>query len=181
MRTRTHMAMFLFITLFCQCLTLTRASPMFIYSHKADLLGYQNEYISDSITTDDLLNLNKDSKLYKLIFNQNSVQTPLTNKERILSLILLIDESTATYATSNNWLKKEYTVAPSSVVLPYYTHDNDLIAKERKDVFYVKGTTNSEELVKEIGQTLLQKPTIRTIVVDSPPLKNAGKNSRSLL
>lgn len=153
-------------------LTVASAAPVFLYSHDAALLAGRNHYVDREFTTKELFALHQDH----IVFNKSPASFAAASSSSLLSLILVTEESTDTFATSDNWLKQQYTAAPSSVVLPRYVHDHALAvaATQNEEVYSFKGT-NYQHLARQIAQTLLDVPTTSTIVVPVQSLSNTGE------
>ena len=163
----------MFLTTLLLTATAVTAAPVFLYSHDASLLAGRNHYVDRGFTTKELFALHQTQD--PLVFNKSPASASASSPS-LLSLILVTEEPTDTFATSDNWLKQQYTAAPSSVVLPRYVHDNALAvaATQNEEVYSFKGT-NYQHLARQIAQTLLDVPTTRTIVVPVQSLQNTGE------
>ena len=161
----------MFLTTLLLTATAVSAAPVFLYSHDASLLAGRNHYVDRGFTTKELFALHQTQD--PLVFNKSPASA---SSSSLLSLILVTEGSTDTFANSDNWLKQQYTAAPSSVVLPRYVHDNALAvaATQNEEVYSFKGT-NYQHLARQIAQTLLDVPTTSTIVVPVQSLQNTGE------
>ena len=153
------------LILLCLVACTAGASPIFLYSHDSNLLAGRNSYI-DSKATD---STHQNTLVSTTWLNPKTTQTPSS----LFSLVLLVDESMDTFATTTNWLKEEFVTAPSSVVVPQYTRNITAWAKQTDQV-YLTRTTNYAALAQEIEHTLLESPTVRTFIVHVASLKNTG-------
>jgi hypothetical protein len=164
----------MFLTTLLLTATTVSAAPVFLYSHDASLLAGRNHYVDRGFTTKELFALHQTQD--PLVFNKSPASSSSASSPSLLSLILVTEEPTDTFANSDNWLKQQYTAAPSSVVLPRYVHDNALAvaATQNEEVYSFKGT-NYQHLARQIAQTLLDVPTTSTIVVPVQSLQNTGE------
>ena len=148
------------------------SNPIFLYSHDGGLLAGRNHYMSKEEVAQPLFHSDTQHSLLPttLFSPHNPYPQP------ILSLLLLTDESSHMFATTDSWLKNEYVSASSSVVVPHLNLDIVGLVT-RSDVEEVNAKTLEQKnvtLVEHLMEIITSTPTKTMFVLRVASLEKSG-------